>query len=139
MLKVGITGGIGSGKSTVAKIFSVLDVPVFNADDSTKWLMENDADLISAIKNHFGEAIYVDGKLQRKLLAEIVFNNQNELTWLNSVTHPATGLFFNNWFLISGDVSISILMFLYLIKTEHLVLLFFKFLLFVSKSSYYIF
>lgn len=97
MLSVGITGGIGSGKSTVAKIFSVLGVPVFNADEAARWLMEHDSNLVNAIKNLFGNDVYTNGVLQRKLLAEIVFNNNQKLAELNAATHPATIKYFLKW------------------------------------------
>ncbi|GAB2814171.1 dephospho-CoA kinase [Ferruginibacter profundus] len=90
MIKVGITGGIGSGKSTVAKVFEVLGVPVYYADDAGKRLMNEDEGLKQKIKQAFGEAAYVNGQLDRKYLAGIVFNNPAQLALLNSFVHPAT-------------------------------------------------
>jgi dephospho-CoA kinase len=89
MLKIGLTGGIGSGKSTVAEVFSLLGIPVFNADAVTKQLMEEDADLIKQIKNAFGEEAYSNNKLNRKYIASIVFNDAYQLEKLNAITHPA--------------------------------------------------
>lgn len=90
MLKVGITGGIGSGKSTVAKIFEVLGIPVYYADIAAKQLMHEDEALKQLLREHFGEAIYKDGKLDRSLLSSLVFNNKEKLELLNSLIHPAT-------------------------------------------------
>lgn len=101
MLKVGITGNIGSGKTTVSKIFEVLGIPVFYADDAAKNVMVNDPILIDAIKNTFGKVSYFDdGTLNRKHIAAIVFNNDAELDKLNAIVHPATFRAFDNWLLM---------------------------------------
>jgi dephospho-CoA kinase len=91
MLLVGITGGIGSGKSTVCKIFEVLGVPVYYADDRAKHLMHHNPSLVQALKNAFGEDIYIDGQLDRPLLASRVFSDKEKLATLNSLVHPAVG------------------------------------------------
>ncbi|HMK27095.1 MAG TPA: dephospho-CoA kinase [Chitinophagaceae bacterium] len=90
MLRIGLTGGIGSGKSVVAKVFETLGIPVYYADDAAKNLMNNDKDLKAAIIKSFGEASYANGELDRKYLAGIVFNDKEKLELLNSLTHPAT-------------------------------------------------
>ena len=90
MIKVGLTGGIGSGKSTVARLFGVLGAPVYSSDDAAKRLMNEDPELIRGIKDAFGEAAYKDGRLDRAYLAAIVFNNKDRLTVLNALVHPAT-------------------------------------------------
>jgi dephospho-CoA kinase len=90
MLKVGITGGIGSGKSTVARIFNVLGIPVYDADSRAKVLMNTDAALKNALTAAFGDAIYQDGVLNRTKLAALVFNNEAKLAQLNAIVHPAT-------------------------------------------------
>ena len=90
MLRVGITGGIGSGKSTAAKVFEVLGIPVYYADDAAKRLMNGDEELKQKIKEHFGEDVYSDGMLNKKMLAGIVFNAPQKLELLNSLVHPAT-------------------------------------------------
>lgn len=90
MIRVGITGGIGSGKSTVARVFEVLGIPVYSADAAARTLMNEDPDLKLAIQQHFGEESYVNGKLNRAYLANRVFNNPEQLALLNSLTHPAT-------------------------------------------------
>ncbi len=89
-LKVGLTGGIGSGKSTVAKIFQVLGIPVFDADSVAKSIMNEDEDLKKNLIAQFGKDTYIDGVLNRKYLASIVFSDPYKLELLNSLTHPVT-------------------------------------------------
>ena len=89
MLKVGLTGGIGSGKSVVAEIFKVLGIPVFDADSVAKEIMEKDEELIGKIKLEFGEETYTGRKLNRKILADKVFNDAYQLEKLNALVHPA--------------------------------------------------
>lgn len=98
MLKVGITGGIGSGKSTVCQVFSTLGIPVFRADDAAKYLMNNDAALIAGIKNIFGTDIYKNNKLDTTLLSSIVFQHPEKLSQLNALVHPATIQYGKDWF-----------------------------------------
>jgi dephospho-CoA kinase len=90
MLRVGLTGGIGSGKSTVARIFEVLGIPVYDADSASKRLMSESKELKALITIAFGEEAYSGGILNRKFLAEQVFNNTEKLSLLNSLVHPAT-------------------------------------------------
>jgi dephospho-CoA kinase len=90
MLKIGITGGIGSGKSTVSSIFKVLGIPVFDADSAAKKIMNEDEALKAAIKKAFGNEAYVNGELDRKYLASIVFKDAYQLEVLNSLVHPAS-------------------------------------------------
>jgi dephospho-CoA kinase len=90
MLKIGLTGGIGSGKTTVAKIFEVLGVPVYYADDAAKLLMNEDEILKQKIIGHFGNDAYENGNLNRSYLASLVFNNPEKLSLLNSIVHPIT-------------------------------------------------
>lgn len=97
MLKIGLTGGIGSGKSTVAAIFHVLGIPVYYADKAAKRLMNEDASLKKNIQNNFGEDSYKDDKLDREFLSKLVFNNSEKLTVLNSIVHPATIQDAENW------------------------------------------
>lgn len=97
MLRIGITGGIGSGKTTVSKIFEVLGVPVYYADDAARKLMNEDESLQLKLKEHFGSAIYENGILNRALLSSIVFNNRVKLDLLNSIVHPATIADAENW------------------------------------------
>jgi len=90
VLKIGLTGGIGSGKSTVAGIFKVLGIPVFDADSAAKNIMNSDEALRNQIINTFGEDTYNGNILNRKRLAEIVFNDPFKLEQLNAMVHPAT-------------------------------------------------
>jgi dephospho-CoA kinase len=94
---VGITGGIGSGKSTVAKIFATLGIPVYDADAAAKKLMHTNADLKEQLITHFGNATYQHGILDRKYLANIVFKDKSSLNLLNSLVHPYTIADANYW------------------------------------------
>lgn len=97
-LKIGVTGGIGAGKSLVCKIFSALGVPVYDADSRARQLMVEDQTLIRQLKAHFGEASYLeDGSLNRPYLANEVFGNAEKLELLNSLVHPRVGLDFEKW------------------------------------------
>ena len=97
-LKVGITGGIGSGKTTVCKIFETLGIPVYYADDRAKALMLEDEKLVSDIKIIFGvEAYLPNGELNRKHIADIAFHNPLKLKELNAVVHPAVLEDGNRW------------------------------------------
>ncbi len=98
MLKTGITGGIGSGKTTVCKIFEILGIPVYYADDKAKYLMVNDKDLVKNIISVFGEKSYLkNGELNRKYIADIAFKNKRKLEELNKAVHPAVKRDFENW------------------------------------------
>ncbi|MBL0056995.1 MAG: dephospho-CoA kinase [Chitinophagaceae bacterium] len=97
MLRIGLTGGIGSGKSTVARVFELLGIPVYYADDRAKRLMNEDEELKKEIRSLFGEAAYTDGNLNRKWLASVVFNDSEKLSRLNQVVHPATIRDAGNW------------------------------------------
>ncbi|MFI5194577.1 MAG: dephospho-CoA kinase [Chitinophagales bacterium] len=90
MLKIGLTGGIGSGKTTVAQIFEVLGIPVYNADEAAKKLMNENPELKKGIISRFGAGAYPDGKLDRRYLAELVFSDPEKLSRLNEMVHPVT-------------------------------------------------
>ncbi len=90
MIRIGLTGGIGSGKTTVAKIFEVLGIPVYYSDIVTRQLMNEDAELRKNITATFGEQSYTAAGLNRSYIASIVFNDAEKLEILNSLTHPAT-------------------------------------------------
>lgn len=100
MLKVGITGGIGSGKSTITSLFHNLGVPIYNSDERAKWLMSNDVDLMDQIKILFGQESYSNNKLNRAHLANIVFQNHDLLKQLNAIVHPLVKIDFENWLLL---------------------------------------
>ncbi len=88
-LTVGLTGNIGSGKTTVSRLFACLGVPVYYADDAGKRLMREDEELKAAVQARFGAAIYKEGELDRAALAAIVFNDAAELKALEALVHPA--------------------------------------------------
>ena len=90
MLKIGLTGGIGSGKTTVAKVFTTLGIPVYHADLEARRLMENEPTLIKLIRDHFSEKAYENGSLNRSYISSIVFNDKKKLDLLNSLVHPFT-------------------------------------------------
>jgi dephospho-CoA kinase len=95
---VGITGGIGSGKSTVAKIFSILGIPVYFADDRAKWLMSNNQELKTKIKEVFGQESYLDdGSVNRSFLASRVFADDEKVKKINALVHPAVKTDFESW------------------------------------------
>ena len=97
-LKVGITGGIGSGKTTVCQIFETLGIPIYYADDRAKALMTADKNLVQGIKNLFGAAAYFeDGTLNRKHISEIAFSNPLKLNELNALVHPAVHADGESW------------------------------------------
>lgn len=97
-IKVGITGGIGSGKSTVCKIFKILGIPVYSADDRAKWLMAHDPALKSKLSETFGPDTFLpDGILNRAFLAKEVFSDPEKVKKINALVHPAVGQDFKSW------------------------------------------
>ena len=96
-IKIGLTGGIGSGKTFVGAIFSKLGIPVFNADDQAKKCMSENEDLKQDIQNAFGDNVFHNGLLQNKVLADIVFNNNHKLKELNKLVHPVVSQRFDSW------------------------------------------
>ncbi|MGL1886517.1 MAG: dephospho-CoA kinase [Reichenbachiella sp.] len=98
MIKVGITGGIGSGKSTICKIFSVLGIPIYDSDNRAKYLMNTSPVIREQITAEFGkEAYQEDQQLNRTFIAQQVFNDGNRIELLNSIIHPQVAIDFNNW------------------------------------------
>ncbi|HEY2647774.1 MAG TPA: dephospho-CoA kinase [Puia sp.] len=97
MLKVGLTGGIGSGKTTVAQIFEVLSIPVYYADSAARELMNNDPELKKKIISSFGTNAYKNGELDRSYLGSVVFPDKEKLNLLNSIVHPVTIRESENW------------------------------------------
>jgi dephospho-CoA kinase len=87
---IGLTGGIGSGKSVVAKIFSTLGIPVFNADEAAKHIMQTSPEMKAKLIEQFGSSIYDASGLQKEKLAAIVFNDPFQLQLLNAIVHPVT-------------------------------------------------
>jgi len=97
MYIVGLTGGIGSGKSTVAQILTKFGVPVYNSDEKAKYLMNHDISLVKNIVELFGSQAYTDNKLNRAYLAEIVFSDKEKLHQLEKMVHPAVKNDFQKW------------------------------------------
>lgn len=97
MLRLGITGGIGSGKSVVSKTLKVLGIPVYDCDSRAKWLQENDADVRREIKSLLGDDVYVGSRLNRKKMASMVFSDATLLAKVEGIVHPAVEKDFNRW------------------------------------------
>lgn len=98
MLKLGITGGIGSGKSTACRLFELLGIPVYYADPRAKALMNEDVQLRKALIKTFGEEVYsAQQELNRAHLSSLVFNNQTKLKQLNALVHPAVAKDYERW------------------------------------------
>lgn len=97
LLKIGITGGIGSGKSTICKVFASLGIPVYDADSRAKWVMNHDPSLKAKIIAAFGEDSYNEKGLNREYLGKLVFTDPEKTNKLNGLTHPAVGKDFEDW------------------------------------------
>lgn len=97
MLRLGITGGIGSGKSVVSKTLKVLGIPVYDCDSRAKWIQENDADVRREIKSLLGDDVYVGSRLNRKKMASMVFSDATLLAKVEGIVHPAVEKDFNRW------------------------------------------
>ena len=97
MIKIGLTGGIGSGKTTVAQVFSQLGVSVYSSDKRAKYIMVSDPKLMNEIRAAFGPESYFKGVLNRTYIAAKVFSNQSELNKLNAIVHPALKRDFDLW------------------------------------------
>lgn len=96
-LKLGVTGGIGSGKTTVCKVFSVLGIPVFSADIEAKQIQDNDPEVRNKINIACGRDLYASGKLDRAELANLIFGNKDLLAEINRIIHPAVFRNFRDW------------------------------------------
>lgn len=97
MKLIGLTGGIGSGKSTVAEMFATLGVPVYNSDAEAKLLMTNSNQLKKAIVDLFGNEAYIEGILNRDFISKKVFSDKGLLNQLNAIVHPAVREHFESW------------------------------------------
>jgi dephospho-CoA kinase len=97
MYKVGITGGIGTGKSTVCRIFSALGIPCYDADSRAKWLTENHNGIRNELIKRFGQEVFAGGVLNRKFLAAEAFKDATQTDFLNSIIHPAVREDFVEW------------------------------------------
>jgi dephospho-CoA kinase len=97
VMKIGVTGGIGSGKTSVCKVFNILGIPVFSSDYEAKEIMDNDEDIIRSINSIAGRDLYTNGKLDRMELAALIFNNSVLLGKVNSLVHPIVFDHFKRW------------------------------------------
>ena len=97
MKKIAITGIIGSGKSTAASLFKKLGLPVFEADESAKELMESDSNVINQLVYYFGDIVYQDRKLNKYYISDRIFNNSSDLKFVNALVHPLVNDKFQNW------------------------------------------
>lgn len=97
IFKILVVGGIGSGKSTVCRLFGYLSIPVFYSDLEAVELMNFSSDVVQKIKDAFGEELYSTGKLDRKALGEVVFKSEEKLRLLESIVHPAVSKHFESW------------------------------------------
>jgi len=97
MLRIGITGGIGTGKSTIGRIFELLGIPVYDADSQAKKLMVNNSALKKSIINVFGKDSYLGDELNREYLGEKIFKDEKRVNQLNALVHPAVALDFKYW------------------------------------------
>ena len=97
MLKVGVTGGIGSGKTIVCRVFQTLGVPVFNADDAGRYLLRNNVQVKAAVRSLLGDGVFENGFPVPSKIASAVFGNPELLAGLNAIIHPATIAAANDW------------------------------------------
>ncbi len=99
---IGLTGGMGSGKSYVASIFSKKGIPVYNSDIRAKELMVNDSSITESLKNVFGSSVIVENQLNKKLISDSIFNDPTMLEWINNLVHPAVKNDFVNWCILNN-------------------------------------
>jgi dephospho-CoA kinase len=97
MLKVGLTGGIGSGKSTIAKVIEAMGYPVFYSDTEAKKIIETNHNVKIKLVQYFGAGICTENSIDRKKLAQIVFSHAENLETINSIIHPEVRIHFNKW------------------------------------------
>lgn len=96
-MKIGVTGGIGSGKTSVCRVFNVLGIPVFSSDAVAREIMDSDHMIIDKVKSIVGKDVYSSGVLDRGELAGLIFNNANLLHEINKIVHPLVFYHFNQW------------------------------------------
>lgn len=97
MIKIGVTGGMGTGKSLVCAIFRLHDIPVFDADKEAKYLNDTSPLIRAQIIRHFGEELYSDDKLDRKKFASLIFQDKEKMTIANAIIHPVLTNYFTEW------------------------------------------
>lgn len=108
MLKVGITGGIASGKTTVTHLFEILGIPVYYADDRAKLLMVENPGIIEAMTGRFGQEVYIDGTLNKDILRKKVFNEPESKAFIDALVHPVVRDDSEKWFTIQKNVPYAI-------------------------------
>ena len=108
MLKVGLTGGIGSGKTAVSNIMSDIGIPVYNSDNRAKWLMNNDKELQNNIIQLFGDKAYLNNQLNRSYISTIVFDSLTKLNELNSLVHPCVAIDFKKWIVENNTAEVVV-------------------------------
>jgi dephospho-CoA kinase len=96
-MKIGVTGGIGSGKTSICRVFNVLGIPVFSSDAVAREIMDSDLTIIDKVKSIVGKDVYSSGVLDRVELAGLIFNNANLLHEINKIVHPVVFDHFNKW------------------------------------------
>ena len=106
MIKLGITGGIGAGKSVVASFLKSLGIPVYIADDESKRLTSTSSEIKERLIKAFGKNLYAEGNLNKALLASLIFGNEQNLKLVNSIIHPEVLSDFNEWLLTHVDKKI---------------------------------
>ncbi|MDR0954368.1 MAG: dephospho-CoA kinase [Rikenellaceae bacterium] len=109
MIRVGLTGGIGSGKTTVARVLELLGIPVYYADERGRRLSDDDPEVVPKIKTLFGEEAYVAGQLNRPLIASRVFSDATLLERLNAIIHPAVRRDYRRWAESHNDAPYTLL------------------------------
>jgi dephospho-CoA kinase len=97
MIKTGITGGIGSGKSTVSELMRIMHIPVYNADDASKNILKTNQLIQEKLKKLLGESIFSGGELNKAQMASLIFNNPDLLSKVNAIIHPAVFDDFEKW------------------------------------------
>ena len=108
MFKVGLTGGIGSGKTAVSNIISGIGIPVYNSDNRAKWLMNNNKELQNNIIQLFGDKAYLNNQLNSSYISTIVFDNPTKLNQLNSLVHPCVAIDFKEWIVENNTAEIVV-------------------------------
>jgi len=119
MLKIGLTGGIGSGKTHITKAFSILGIPMYNADEKAKQILNNNKSLQKKINHFFDKDIFDNrGKLQKKKLSDIIFNDKKKLNWLNNLVHPLVWQDYEHWLALQNNVPYVLKESAILVETE---------------------
>jgi len=119
MLKIGLTGGVGSGKSHIAKAFSILGVPVYNADEKAKQILNRDKNLQKKVEQFLGENIFDEKSvLQKRKLSNIIFNDKQKLKFINNLLHPHVWQDYEKWLALQNDTSYVLKESAILIETE---------------------